>query len=80
MEKHVWSKMGLEYVDVYLIVHQKRIKYENKRKIIFWKVFFCLKICASNGFLYRNLCEMERDRCIRGDSFVPVDPSYCKLF
>jgi len=43
-------------------------------------LFVCLKICASNGILYRNLCEMERDRCIRGENFVPVDSSYCKFF
>jgi hypothetical protein len=29
--------------------------------------------------MYRNLCEMERDRCNREDSIVLVDASYCKL-
>ncbi|CAF2581690.1 unnamed protein product [Rotaria sp. Silwood2] len=38
------------------------------------------QICASNGIIYRNLCEMERDGCIRGENFVPVDTSNCKLF
>ncbi|CAF0927203.1 unnamed protein product [Rotaria sordida] len=33
--------------------------------------------CASNGIIYRNLCEMERDRCMHGENFVPVDSSYC---
>ncbi|CAF4879182.1 unnamed protein product [Rotaria sp. Silwood1] len=35
------------------------------------------QICASNGNIYRNLCEMERDNCIRGENFVPADTSYC---
>jgi hypothetical protein len=52
-----------------------------KEKNSFQK-FFCfsyLKICGSNGIIYRNLCEMERDRCIHENNIVPVDSSYCKL-
>lgn len=36
-----------------------------------------MKVCASNGVLYRNLCELKRDNCIRGENFQPVDHSYC---
>ncbi|CAF4244959.1 unnamed protein product [Rotaria sp. Silwood2] len=35
------------------------------------------KICGSNGILYRNLCEMERNRCINEENIVPIDSSYC---
>lgn len=37
------------------------------------------KVCGSNGLLYRNLCELERDRCNREQNFQSTDPSYCKL-
>jgi hypothetical protein len=55
-------------------------KNQVKKIFFFGKFSFCLKICASNGVLYRNLCEMERDRCIRGENFVQVDNTYCRLF
>ncbi|CAF4806849.1 unnamed protein product [Rotaria sp. Silwood1] len=35
------------------------------------------KICGSNGIFYRNLCEMERDRCIKEENITPIDSSYC---
>ncbi|CAF0752008.1 unnamed protein product [Adineta ricciae] len=34
-------------------------------------------VCGSNGIIYRNLCELERDRCLREENIVPVDHSYC---
>ncbi|CAF3750071.1 unnamed protein product [Adineta steineri] len=35
------------------------------------------KVCGSNGIIYQNSCELERDRCIRDDNIVSVDSSYC---
>ena len=37
-----------------------------------------LQVCASNGMIYRNLCEMERERCVNENNIVAVDQSYCK--
>ena len=37
------------------------------------------KVCGSNGIFYRNLCELERDRCNREQNFQSTDHSYCKL-
>lgn len=37
------------------------------------------KVCGSNGIVYENLCQLERDRCHREQNFQSIDPSYCKL-
>ena len=36
------------------------------------------QVCASNGVVYRSLCEMERERCVNENNIVAVDQSYCK--
>ncbi|CAF1289873.1 unnamed protein product [Adineta steineri] len=35
------------------------------------------QICASNGLLYQNLCEMKRDGCTRDENLTPINTSYC---
>ncbi|CAF1530523.1 unnamed protein product, partial [Rotaria sordida] len=35
------------------------------------------KICGSNGIFYHNLCEMERDRCIKEENIILIVNSYC---
>jgi hypothetical protein len=54
-----------------------QVKKENF--VFIFQIFFSRKICGSNGIIYRNLCEMERDRCIREYNLIPVDHTYCKL-
>jgi len=54
-------------------------KYKNKFAKLFLFFSFNLKTCGSNGIIYRNICEMERDRCTRESNIVPVDAPNCKL-